>query len=64
MFEKAGKESQYNLAPPSRSALVGRGKGRDMNACDFKITNHNPNHKSFIQGSNLIKTYKNMIGKQ
>ena len=35
-----------------------------MNACDFKITNHNPNHKSIIQGSSLTKTDKNRIRKQ
>ena len=29
MSEKEGKESQYSLAPPSRSALMGRGKGLD-----------------------------------
>ena len=29
MSENESKESKYSLAPPSRSALMGRGKGRD-----------------------------------
>ena len=43
MSEKAGKESQYSLASPPRSTLVGRGKRRDM-GCVGVI------HWKFIKG--------------